>query len=132
MKKLVIVVAVLMLNGCALFDSYFMAGYDNQEYVLINKIRTKAQLSQKECFDREKTIGNIFVLIDLSTEFQNFTQHIPRNPEAYKMATQMTELVDQSAKAYSGNPSQFFCKAKLQQIERNAEKIQTVLGSKPR
>jgi hypothetical protein len=132
MKKLVIVFAVLMLNGCALFDAYFMAGYDNQEYVLINKIRTKAQLSQRECVDRDKTISNILVLIDLSAEFKNFTQHIPRNPEAYKMATQMTVLVDQSAKAYNDSPSQFFCKAKLQQIERNAETIQTVLGSKPR
>lgn len=136
MKKLVIALSILVLTGCSTlqttFDSYFMAKFDNQEYVLINKIRTTAELAQQDCLQFSKVKREFYSLQKLNTEFKNFTQYIPRNPEAYKMAVQMEDLINQGAKAYDDNSSVFFCKAKFQQIERNAEKIQKVLGSKPR
>ena len=136
MKKLVIALSVVLLTGCSTlqttFDSYFMAKYDNQEYVLINKIRTTAELAQEDCDQFSKAKIEFSNLQKLNKELKNFTQHIPRNPEAYKMAVQMEELINQGAKSYTDKSSVFFCKAKFQQIERNAEKIQKVLGSKPR
>lgn len=136
MKKLAIALSIVLLTGCSTlqtaFDSYFMARYDNQEYVLINKIRTTAELAQEDCDNFPKAKTEFLNLSKLNKEFKNFTQHVPRNPEAYKMAVQMEELINQGAKAYTDKSSVFFCKAKFQQIERNAEKIQKVLGNKPR
>lgn len=132
MKKLALIALVSLLSGCTVFDAYFMAGFDNQEYALINKIRTTAQLAQEQC-DSPISVKTKYVeLRQLNIEFINYTQHIPRNPEANKMAKQMGELITQGGQAYGSNSSVIFCKMKLQQIERNADKIQQVLGSKPR
>jgi hypothetical protein len=132
MKKIAIVLFALSLSGCALFDAYFMAKYDNQEYVLINKIRTTAQLAQEKCTTPELVKIEYIKLKELNTEFSNFTQYIPRNPEANKMAKQLGELIAQSNQSYTSTSSPIFCKMKLQQVEKSAEKIQTVLGNKPR
>jgi ubiquitin C-terminal hydrolase len=107
-----------------------MAKYDNQEYYLINSIRTKAQVAQRSCDTPVALKSEIKEIVNTSLEFKNFTQYIPRNPEAFKMAGQMVELSEQIK--FDDKTSPIFCKMKLQQVERNAEKIQTVLGSKPR
>ena len=130
MKKIALTLLVMTLSGCTVFDAYFMAGYDNQEYYLINKIRTKAQIAQKSCDKPLETKPQIDDIIYTSIELRNFTQHIPRNPEAYKMAGQMVELSEQIKIDEKTSP--IFCKMKLQQVERSAEKIQQVIGSKPR
>jgi hypothetical protein len=130
MKKIALVVLVGLLSGCSLLDAYLMAGYDNQEYALVNKVRTTAQLAQKSCDKPIEANDQVKQLIYTSTELKNFTQHIPRNPEAFKMAGQLVELTNQIK--FDDKTSSIFCKMKLQQVERNAEKIQQVLGSKPR
>ena len=130
MKRIALILAVSLLSGCTLIDAYLMAKYDNQEYVLINKIRSKAQIAQKSCDKLADLKPQITEILNTSTEFKNFTQYIPRNPEAYKMAGQMVELSEQLK--FDEKTSTIFCKMKLQQVERNAEKIQQVLGSKPR
>lgn len=130
MKKIALVVLVGLLSGCSLLDAYLMAGYDNQEYALVNKVRTTAQLAQKSCDKPIEANDQVKQLIYTSTELKNFTQHIPRNPEAFKMAGQLVELTNQIK--FDEKTSNVFCKMKLQQVERNAEKIQQVLGSKPR
>jgi hypothetical protein len=130
MKKLALILLTSLLTGCTVFDAYFMAGYDNQEYYLINKIRTKAQIAQKSCdkpIDVKQQVNDILYT---SIELRNFSQYIPRNPEAHKMAAQMVELSEQLK--FDEKTSPVFCKMKLQQVERNADKIQQVLGSKPR
>jgi hypothetical protein len=129
-KSLAIATLTLSLSGCALFDAYFMAGYDNQEYVLINKIRTQAQVAVKHCDNPQSIKSEVQQIVNTAIEFKNFTQYIPRNPEAYKMAGQMVELTEQIK--FDEKTSPVFCKMKIQQVERNAEKIQQVLGSKPR
>lgn len=129
-KKLALALMLVSLSGCTLLDAYLMAGYDNQEYALINKIRTKAQIAQKSCDTPPALKADIEYIKNKSLEFKNFTQHIPRNPEAHKMGGQMVELSEQLK--FDDKTTPVFCKLKLQQVERNAEKIQQVLGSKPR
>lgn len=129
-KSLAVVAVTLSISGCALFDAYFMAGYDNQEYTLINKVRTKAQVAQKSCDNPQTLKPEIRYIQDTALEFKNFAQHIPRNPESYKMGGQIVELTEQLK--FDEKTSPVFCKLKLQQVEKNAEKIQHVLGSKPR
>jgi hypothetical protein len=130
MKRVALIVLTSLLTGCAAIDAFFMAKYDNQEYVLINKIRSTAQIAQKSCDKPIEVKPQLTEILNTSIEFKNFTQYIPRNPEAYKMAGQMVELSEQLK--FDEKTSTIFCKMKLQQVERNAEKIQQVLGSKPR
>jgi hypothetical protein len=134
MKKILLsALLVTSLSGCALWDAYFMAGYDNQEYAIITNIRTNAELNAGLCVDQVKSKATFEYLHFKSVEFKNFTQHIPNNQDAHKLSDQMVELSKQGKDQYGkGDVSTGFCKLKLQQINRTAETIQKVIGSKPR
>ncbi len=41
MKKLLPLFFVVLLSGCTVFDAYFMAKYDTNEYFIVNDIKTK-------------------------------------------------------------------------------------------
>ena len=134
MKKLLPLVFVLSLSGCTLFDAYFMAKYDTNEYFLINDIKTKAQVAEENCGNQLLVITQVNELYVKALEFKNFTAHIPRNKDTDNMSTKLLTLTkdtkDYFNKAEKISP--IFCKAKLQQIEKSADTIQHVLGSKPR
>jgi len=135
MKKILLsALIVTSLSGCALIDAYFMAGYDNQEYAIITNIRTNAELNAGLCVDQVKSKATFDYLHFKSVEFKNFTQHIPNNQDAHKLSDQMVELSKQGKEMYdkNDNVSAGFCKLKIQQINRTAETIQKVIGSKPR
>jgi hypothetical protein len=55
MKKLLVLFALLSLNGCAVYDAYFMAKYDTNENALVSKIRTMAELGADECKNQLKS-----------------------------------------------------------------------------
>ena len=134
MKKLLIVISALSLNGCALYDAYFMAKFDTNEYALINSVKTKSYVAQAECNDRAKTLINVNELYVKTYEFRNFTYHIPHNEDATKMSEKLLKLSMDTKDYYAKNEkvSEFFCKAKYQQIFKSADEIQSVLGRKPR
>ena len=44
MKRLLIALSIVALNGCALYDAYMMTGYDPNEYRIITEIRTDATI----------------------------------------------------------------------------------------
>jgi len=137
--KLIIASSILLiLPGCAvvtkLYDAYFMTGYDNYEYSLVNKIRSNAEINIKQCDSIELSKKNFDTLYSLAVEFKNFTQYIPRNDDTIKLSNNIHDLVKQGSDAYysSNNTSSSFCKLKLQQIIRSSETAQKVIGSKPR
>ncbi len=134
MKKLLIVLAVLSLNGCALIDAYLMAGYDTNEYALVNKIKTKSELYVDDCKDNAKSKQNADDLYNTAVELRNFSVNIPRNDDTAKLAGNLVELTKQGKELYVKTPnvSETFCKLKLQQISRSAEVAQKVIGKKPR
>lgn len=134
MKKLIIILSILSLNGCALYDAYFMAKYDTTEYSLINKIKTKAQIAEESCGDRTLVIIQVNELYNSSLEFKNFTTHIPHNEDAIKLSTKLLTLTKDTKDYFNKTDkiSPIFCKAKIQQIEKSADTIQQALGSKPR
>jgi hypothetical protein len=133
MKKLLLL-SVFLLNGCALTDAYFMAKYDTNEYSLINQIKTKAFLAQETCYDSNLSKAKVNDLFVTTTEFRNFTFHIPRNQDATKMAEKLVLLVGESKDLYNKTDkvSEIYCKAKFQQIVRSADQAQSTLGAKPR
>lgn len=140
-KKLSLLIAsssLVLLTGCStltnLYDSYFMAGYDNGEYSLITNIRSVAEINTPHCDNQERSKVIFDNLHFKSVEFRNYTQHIPDNENANKLALELVKLTEQGKDIYTkGNEvSAGFCKIKLQQINRSAEKIQKVIGSKAR
>lgn len=134
LKLLILSSIVVVLPGCALWDAYFMAGYDNVEYALVNKVRTFSELAVEDCSNEERTKTNVSRIHGYAVELKNFTQYIPNNEDANKLGNNLFQLTSQTKDHYAKNTnvSEGFCKLKLQQINRNAETIQKVIGSKPR
>jgi len=134
LKLLIASSSVVLLSGCALIDAYFQARYDNIEYALTNKIRTISEVSVENCKEQEISKYNFDQLYFVSIELNNYAQYTPRNESAYKITNNLLELSKQGRDAYvkSNNVSETFCKLKLQQINRSAEKAQEVIGRKPR
>jgi uncharacterized protein YeeX (DUF496 family) len=134
LKLLIASSIFVVLPGCALWDAYFMAGYDNVEYALVNKVRTFSELAIEDCDNEEKTKANVARIHGYALELKNFTQYIPNNEDANKLGNNLFQLTSQTKDHYAknSNVSQSFCKLKLQQINRNAETIQKVIGKKPR
>jgi hypothetical protein len=133
MKKLLIILAVYSLSGCALLDAYFMAKFDNNEYMLINKIRTEANLGAAKC-GKPEVVSEVDSIWRTTVEFRNYTQSIPHNEEATKMGNELAEIVKGLSDRYHGTDpvSIMYCTTKFSSIERNAVNIQNVIGKKPR
>ena len=134
MKRILRVLFAFSLSGCALFDAYFMAKYDTNEYFIVNDIKTKAQVAEENCGNHILVVTQVNELYIKALEFKNFTTHIPRNKDTDNMSTKLLTLTkdtrDYFNKAEKISP--IFCKAKLQQVVKSADTIQHVLGSKPR
>lgn len=136
-KKISLLIAsssVVLLSGCALIDAYFMAGYDNNEYSIITLVRTASDIGLEKCNDRTAAEQLFIHMHYKSLEFKNYTQYIPDNEEAFKLASGIIEIAKQAKEKYETSDivSEAYCKLKMQQINRSAEKIQKVIGSKPR
>lgn len=133
MKKLLVILAVYGLSGCALLDAWNMARFDNNEYMLINKIRTEANLGAAKC-GKPEVVAEVDGIWRTAIEFRNYTQSIPHNEEATKMGSELAEIVKGLSDRYHGTEpvSMFYCTSKFSSIERNAVTIQNVIGKKPR
>ena len=134
MRKLLAVIALTqILSGCALYDAYFMARFDNNEYGLINRIRTESNLGAAKCGKPEvvQVVDNLYYT---AVEFRNYSQSIPHNEEATKMGNELAEIVKGLSDRYHGTEpvSMMYCTTKFSSIERNAVNIQNVIGKKPR
>ena len=62
MKKLILIASIFVLTGCAAIDAYRMAKFDNNEYALINSVRTQANLGAAKCGTPEvkDTVNKIY------------------------------------------------------------------------
>jgi GH15 family glucan-1,4-alpha-glucosidase len=139
MKSLILsILLTTTLSGCAVgykvYDAFFMAKYDTIEYALTNKVRTLSELAVEDCKDQSKSKDNFEGLYFISVELKNFTQYLPDNPDAHKLAGNLVELTKQGRELYAKGTgvSEGFCRIKLQQINRSAEVAQKVIGKKPR
>jgi hypothetical protein len=123
-----------MLNGCVVFDAYFMAKYDTTEYSLVNQVRTKAQIAEESCSNQAQVIIQVNDLYNSALEFKNFTVYIPHNEDATKLSSKLFTLTKDTRDYFNKTEkiSPVFCKAKLQQIVTSADIIQQAIGSKPR
>ena len=139
MRKLLVVLAIISLQGCAaiqatdVFKSIMMSKFDNNEYAQINSIRTVANLGAGKCGtpDVIPVVDNLYYK---SVELKNYSASIPHNDEAVKMTAELAEIVKGLNERYHGKEavSTQYCTLKFGSIEKNAVNIQNVMGSKPR
>lgn len=138
MKKLSIALLFITLTGCGSvtqISSYmFPAKYDSNEYELVNRIRTIAELSMQSCDDTSLSKNNMNILHKETLEFKNYTQYQQRNQDTFNLASNLYSIADGNIQLYNNNDnvSQPFCELSLTQINETAEAIQKVLGDKPR
>jgi hypothetical protein len=133
MKRLLIVCAIFALSGCAVIDAYFMAKYDTNEYALINDIKTKAQVAEENCANNLLVTTQVNELYIKSLEFKNFATHIPRNEDSIKLSNKLLILTKDAKDQFNKSAvSNFYCKAKLEQIVKSADTMQQAIGKKPR
>jgi hypothetical protein len=129
MKKLLVISLVCIITGCASVqdkvENIFSAGYDNNEYGLVNKVRTIAQTA-KTC--DTSTVNDLYFV---TTELKNYSQYIPRNKQSIALNQDLYTIVSE---LYNKEQpiGAFYCKSKLNIVEKTAERIQQVTGSKSR
>lgn len=133
MKKLIVSLSIVFLSGCAILDAYNMAKFDNNEYYLINQVRTSAELGKEQCGqpDAKKYVSKTWVK---SNEFYNYSSSIPNNKETVTMSGALVEIVKGLNDKYKNDQeaSKTFCEVKYDLILKNALTIQNVVGGKPR
>jgi len=139
MKKLLIVLAIISLQGCAAIDAvkvvraWNMAKFDNAEYSQINSIRTVANLGAAKCGTAD-VVPIVEVLYYKSVELKNYSASIPHNEETVKMSGELAEIIKGlNVRYHDKEPvSVSYCTLKFGTIEKNAVTIQNVVGAKPR
>ena len=131
MKKLLLL-SVVLLQGCAIIDAYLMTHYDPNEYKLITEIRTDAIVYKKDCDNKDVAKSNATNLANKTLLFQNYSEDVPRNKEVIQASKDLNEIAQGLAQRYSGNVSSAFCKLKLESIEKNAKVMQQTIGGRPR
>ena len=134
MKRLLIALSVLALNGCALYDAYVMAGFDGGEYQLITQIRVDAGKFKDQCGDTTSSVANATTIAYETQMFQSYTQYIPHNEEVYKASKSLNEIAQGLVARYKQTTPvpPIFCKLKFEGIEHSAETMQAIIGKKPK
>ena len=134
MKRLLAIALLASgLQGCALWDAYFMAKFDVNEYQYIARIRTHADIGKPLC-GKPDVVGEVKYIYTVAEEYKKYAQYIPKNEESFKLAGTLTEITSEFWTRYQGDkpPSAMYCRAKFDAIMQSAENIQKVLGAKPR
>jgi uncharacterized protein YceK len=134
MKRILIALAIVSLNGCALVDSYLMTKYDPSEYRIIAEIRTEAKQYKTECANPLLSRPNAMAMADKTELFENYSEYIPRNTNVIAASKKLHEIAKGLVDSYNKPtpPSAAFCKIKFETIETNAATMQQIIGARPR
>jgi len=133
MKKSIIALAFL-LNGCTVWDAYFMTGYDNNEYKLITEIRVDASVYKAACPNKLMSEVNATQLAYKTELFEKYEEQIPRNDNGYAASKSLNEMAKGLVSRYKADTEvpTLFCNLKFANIEHSAEVIQHVVARRPR
>lgn len=133
MKKLILVLVLATLPGCAVIEAYRQSHFDSNEYGQINAIRTLASVSKDKC-GTESMPAIVSTLAFNAEQLKNYSSAIPHNDPAIVMTTELAKITSEFDERYTSGKevSKVYCEAKLKIIEKNAVTIQTAIGAKPR
>ena len=132
MKRLILI-TLLLLNGCALVDAYRMTKYDPNEYRMITEIRYSAQQAKTQCNNTTLSQNNS---VNLSTQthiFVLYSEHVPSNDRVIAAANELDAIAQGLSNQYTkATVSTAFCRIKFENIETSADYMQKVIGARPR
>jgi hypothetical protein len=133
MKRILIALSIVALNGCALYDAYMMTGYDPNEYRIITEIRTDSYNYKQQCNNQLMSETNAVLIADKTQLFEFYEEQIPRNKNGINASKELNKIAQGLRVAYTkGSVSPMFCKLKFESIENSAKTIQHVIGNRPR
>jgi len=134
MKKVLAIIILSMLSGCAAMDAYFMAKFDVNEYQLINDVRSLSEISAEFCSNQQQMVPIVDRIYLKSLEFKNYAEFIPENKSSIKLSESLMDLTEPLHKRYHGTEkiSESYCKQKMSILNKSATTIAQVIGSKPR
>jgi len=133
MKRMFVAAFALSLTSCAVWDAYFMAPYDANEYLQITEIRTNAIQYRRQCDNPVLAQVNAQAMANRTELYEKYQEQIPRNANGFKSAQALNEISQGLNTAYGRGPvSSLFCKLKYNNIEHSAELIQRVTAGRPR
>ena len=134
MKKILALLAVISLNGCAVVDAYFMTGFDGNEYQLITQIRADARHFKNDCANPLLSNSNAVALANETELFMMYSEHVPRNSNVINASKSLNDIAQGlKARYQEATPvSPVFCKLKYESIEHSADTMQSVIGKRPR
>jgi len=132
MKQLLLL-SVLLLNGCALYDAYTMTKYDPNEYKIITEIRSDAQQAKSDCSDTDTSRVNAVNLASKTHMFTLYSEHVPKNKDVIAASAELDAIAQGLANQYAKTTvSVVFCRIKFGNIETSADYMQKVIGARPR
>lgn len=133
MKRTVLALSTVLLSSCAVWDAYFMAPYDANEYMLITEIRTTAIQYRRQCDNPMLAPQNAQAMANRTELYEKYEEQIPRNDNGIKASRALNEIAQGLNTSYGKGPvSTVFCKLKYNNIEHSAELIQRVTAGRPR
>jgi len=134
MKRLIAIIFVTnTLTGCALWDAYFMAPYDANEYMLITDIRVSAAQHRRQCDNPVLAPVNAQHIANKTELYEKYSEQIPRNVNGLRASRALNEISQGLNTQYAkGTVSATFCRLKYNNIEHSAELIQQVTAKRPR
>ena len=137
MKKFLLLLSLVTLTGCStvknMWDAYFMAKFDVNEYQYITRIRTHSQIGAPK-YGTPDVVENVKAIYVYAREYKNYAEKIPHNENATELANTLNQITEDLYRRYQDPkaPSAVYCRAKLAAIARSSENVQQVLGAKPR
>jgi hypothetical protein len=133
MKRISLILSVFLLSGCAVWDAFFMAPYDANEYLLITEIRVDAGQYREQCANPVLAPVNATAMARKTTLYKKYSEHIPKNENGYKSAEALNQIAQGLDTAYNkGTVSPTFCRLKYISIENSAALIQQITARRPR
>ena len=134
MKRILVIMLVTALNGCALYDAYTITGYDANEYKLITEIRVDAIVYKAQCANPILAQANAVAITYKTLLFEKYSEQVPGNDNIIRASKSLNEIAQGLADRYSSKDpvSTVFCKLKYGGIENSAMVLQHVVAGRPR
>lgn len=134
MKKLLAILILTLLSGCTAMDAYFMAKFDQNEYQLINDIRSLSQIGNEFCSNQQQMVPIVDRIYLKSIEFKNYAEFIPDNKATIKLSESLMDLTEPLHVRYHKTEkiSEPYCKQKMEILKNAATTIAQTVGGKPR
>lgn len=139
MKKIISILLFTLLSGCSviqpMIDRFTIAPFDNNEYAMVNLIRTTAIQTKLKCETEDFLIFHyVNEIYDTALLLKNYSQYLPKNEQSIKPINLAYQMVNELKTRYEKETkvSKTYCELKLQSIIDVSESIQQAIGKRPR